>query len=247
MKNYFNDLNINPQGLSADEMAIINDWYAHYSKFDRNVHLFDAKEIKIYVEQLRFLKKEYENVSFYDDFWFFAADEDSNCAAIATKGAMRGWIFFFSEEMSAKPVFRNLKNFYDKVKSEEITDVSPYWLQPFDFRNKTRTPTELSTDNTVFDEILQKIHRAENKHDRSLLVETLIAIAPPDRLHDLTSFLSDTDHFSSREILEAFAFYNYQADNALLYDFGKKNPEFRKQLKQMSIRPRGKFLWWDKW
>lgn len=246
-KDYFSDLNLNPAGLLQEEIDIINDWYANYTKFDRNVHLFDAEEIEIYTEHIKFIKEEYENLSFYDDILLFSADEDSNCAGIMTKGAMRGWIFFISEDFWTKPVFRTLKAFYEKVKSEEITDVSAFGVQSPDFLNKHRTELELATDNKVFDDLLQKTHHTENKHDRYLFVETLITIAPPSRLSELTEFLFSEDYWHIRQILEAFAFYNHQTDNELLYKLGKKKPEFRKQLKKMGIQPQRKFLWWEKW
>lgn len=183
------DLKISFEGLLSEEIDIINDWYANYSKFDRNVSLFDAQEVKSYGEYMQFMKEEYENLSFYDDFLLFATDEDSNCAGIATKGVMRGWVFFFSEDMSTKPVFRTLKAFYEKVKSEELTDLSTFGVQFSDFQNKYRTASELDTDNQVFDELLQKMHNTENKHDKYLYIQILIDITPPDRLGELTNFL----------------------------------------------------------
>lgn len=246
-KDYFKDLNINADRLLSEEIDIINHWYAHYSKFDRNVHLFDAEEVQIYTEHIKFMKEEYENLLFFDDFWLFSADEDSNCAVMMTKGVMRGWIFFISEDFSAKPVFRTLKTFYEKVKSEEITDVSALGIKLSDFQNKNRTANELSTDNQVFDELLQKIHHTENKHDRYLYIETLIAIVPPDRLGELAPLLFSEDYWHVHQILETFTFYNYHKDNELLYKLGKEKPQFRKKLKQMGIQPQGKFLWWKKW
>ncbi|GIZ14441.1 hypothetical protein [Capnocytophaga catalasegens] len=247
IKDYFKDLNINTDRLLPEEIDIINDWYTNYSKFDRNVHLFDAEEIKIYKEHIKFLKEEYENLSFFDDFWLFSADEDSNCAGIMTKGSMRGWIFFISEEFLVKPVFRTLENFYQKVKSEEITNVSAFGIQSVDFQNKHRTANELNTDNQVFDELLQKIHHTENKHDRYLYMETLITITPPDRLGELTQFLFSEDYWHTSQILEVFDFYNHHKNNDLLYKLGKEKSEFRKKLKQMGIQPQRQFLWWEKW
>ena len=65
------DLKISFEGLLSEEIDIINDWYANYSKFDRNVSLFDAQEVKSYSEHMQFMKEEYENLSFYDDFLLF--------------------------------------------------------------------------------------------------------------------------------------------------------------------------------
>ena len=241
------DLKISFEGLLSEEIDIINDWYANYSKFDRNVSLFDAQEVKSYGEYMQFMKEEYENLSFYDDFLLFATDEDSNCAGIATKGVMRGWVFFFSEDMSAKPVFRTLKAFYEKVKSEELTDLSAFSVQFSDFQNKYRTASELDTDNQVFDELLQKMHNTENKHDKYLYIQILIDITPPDRLGELTNFLFSEDYYNTLSILKAFDFYDYQADRELLYQLGRQRPEFRKQLRQMGIHPKKKILWWEKW
>ncbi|MDO4764236.1 MAG: hypothetical protein Q4A00_07640 [Flavobacteriaceae bacterium] len=246
-KDYFKDFNINPKGLLQEEIDIINDWYANYTKFDRNVHLFDAEEVEINEEYIQFLKEEYENLSFCDDILLFSADEDSNCAGIMTKGTMRGWIFFFSEDFWTKPVFRTLKTFYEKVKSEEITDVSAFGVKSPDFQNKHRTELELANDNKAFDDLLEKIHQTENKHDKNLFIEALITIAPPNRLSQLKEFLFSEDYWHTHHILEAFAFYNHKKDNELLYQLGKEKPQFRKQLKEMGIQPQRNFLWWKKW
>ncbi|WP_212923546.1 hypothetical protein [Capnocytophaga cynodegmi] len=106
-KDYFSDLNLNPAGLLQEEIDTINDWYANYTKFDKNIHLFDAEEVEINEEYIQFLKEEYENLSFYDDILLFSADEDSNCAGIMTKGAMRGWIFFIFRRFLDKTSFSN--------------------------------------------------------------------------------------------------------------------------------------------
>lgn len=245
MEDYFELLKIDSSVLTVDEIQIINDWYNNHTTEDDCISLRSANR-----------QEEYKNFSFENkellrDYCILWEDEQNFYAGICINGIMRGTIFFFEfDAFLPVPAFRNISNFFNAVRNEEITDLFPprvSTLSPeintFDYPSGNRTSTELDQDNSVAN-LLWNEARAMKAEEAINTIISFIQIAVPRQIPKLRHYLSCTGLIPY--ILGIYRYYGYQEDVNVLLKVGKENEEYREILKEMGAKPK-RLLWIEKW